>query len=133
MPMNIGETIRTLRIQNGLSQGDIERRTGLKRSYQSRVENDHTLPSLDTLAKISQAIEVPLAQLFASSSGPEEGVPPPSNSEEQFMTEFRRYSFRLNQKDRSLILDMVKKMRSRRKHQPVRIGTEDGLQVAAKL
>src|SRR5215475_13887255 len=53
--MNIGETIRNYRLQKGMSQGDIEKRTGLLRCYLSRVENGHTIPSLDTLAKIATA------------------------------------------------------------------------------
>ena len=51
--MNIGETIRNFRLDRGMSQGDIEKRTGLLRCYLSRVENGHTIPSLDTLAKIA--------------------------------------------------------------------------------
>ena len=41
--MNIGETIRNYRLQKGMSQGDIEKRTGLLRCYLSRVENGHTI------------------------------------------------------------------------------------------
>ena len=52
--MKIGITIRGYRLQKGLSQGDIEKRTGLLRCYLSRVENGHTVPSLDTLAKIAR-------------------------------------------------------------------------------
>ena len=37
--MKIGITIRGYRLQKGLSQGDIEKRTGLLRCYLSRVEN----------------------------------------------------------------------------------------------
>jgi transcriptional regulator with XRE-family HTH domain len=37
--MNIGETIRNYRLGKGMSQGDIEKRTGLLRCYLSRVEN----------------------------------------------------------------------------------------------
>ena len=47
--VNIGQVIRSYRGQRGLSQGDIERRTGLLRCYLSRVENGHTVPSLETL------------------------------------------------------------------------------------
>jgi len=54
--MNIGETIRNFRLQRSMSQGDIEKRTGLLRCYLSRVENGHTIPSLDTLAKIAGAM-----------------------------------------------------------------------------
>ena len=63
--MNIGETIRNYRLQKGMSQGDIEKRTGLLRCYLSRVENGHTIPSLDTLSKIAGAMELPLSQFFA--------------------------------------------------------------------
>src|SRR5579863_5378590 len=60
--MNIGETIRNYRLGKGMSQGDIEKRTGLLRCYLSRVENGHTIPSLDTLSKIAGAMELPLSQ-----------------------------------------------------------------------
>src|SRR6476620_10951125 len=65
--MNIGETIRTYRLQKGMSQGDIEKRTGLLRCYLSRVENGHTIPSLDTLSNIATAMELALSQFFAES------------------------------------------------------------------
>jgi len=47
-----------------LSQGDIEKRTGLLRCYISRVENNHTAPAVDTLEKLARALEVPMYQLF---------------------------------------------------------------------
>ena len=90
--INIGETIRNYRLQKGMSQGDIEKRTGLLRCYLSRVENGHTIPSLDTLSKIAGAMELPLSQFFAE-SGPTS----------------------LNDSDRKLVLAMVKKMASNSK------------------
>jgi transcriptional regulator with XRE-family HTH domain len=54
-PIQIGATIRGYRLQRGMSQGDIEKRTGLLRCYLSRVENGHTVPSLETLQKIAGA------------------------------------------------------------------------------
>ena len=62
--VNIGEVIKSYRADRGLSQGDIERRTGLLRCYLSRVENGHTVPSLETLAKIAEAMEISLADFF---------------------------------------------------------------------
>jgi transcriptional regulator with XRE-family HTH domain len=62
--MAIGARIRQLREQKGLSQGDIERATGLLRCYTSRVENGHTVPSLETLARFATALGMPLYQLF---------------------------------------------------------------------
>jgi transcriptional regulator with XRE-family HTH domain len=68
MIMKIGTAIRTFRLQKGLSQGDIEKKTGLLRCYLSRVENGHTVPSLDTLSKIALALDLPITQFFADDS-----------------------------------------------------------------
>ena len=107
---NIGATIRSYRQQKGMSQGDIEKRTGLLRCYLSRVENGHTVPSLDTLAKIAQALDIPLAQFFAEDSLGREMSPLRLSEEEiRFLTQIQRYSSRLSENDRKLLLAMVKK------------------------
>ena len=61
--MLIAERLRELREDKNLSQGDVEKRTGLLRCYISRVENGHTVPSIETLEKLARALEVPLYQL----------------------------------------------------------------------
>jgi transcriptional regulator with XRE-family HTH domain len=110
--MNIGETIRSYRLQKGMSQGDIEKRTGLLRCYLSRVENGHTIPSLDTLAKIASAMELPLSQFFsdAGNSNGSKGLPQLSDDEVRFLSQIRRYASNLTDSDRKLVLAMVKKM-----------------------
>jgi len=62
--MAIGIRIRQIREQKGMSQGDIEEITGLLRSYVSRVENGHTVPSLETLERFAAALGVPVYRLF---------------------------------------------------------------------
>jgi transcriptional regulator with XRE-family HTH domain len=62
--MQIGAKLRELRIAKNLSQGDIEKRTGLFRCYTSRVENGYTVPTIGTLEKYASALEVPLYQFF---------------------------------------------------------------------
>jgi transcriptional regulator with XRE-family HTH domain len=62
--MVICDRLRELRESKNLSQGDIEKRTGLLRCYISRVENGHTVPAVETLEKLARALEVPLYQLF---------------------------------------------------------------------
>jgi transcriptional regulator with XRE-family HTH domain len=110
--MNIGETTRNFRLGKGMSQGDIEKRTGLLRCYLSRVENGHTIPSLDTLAKIAGAMELALSQFFAESTNGNgsKGLPQLSDDEVRFLSQIRRYSVNLNDGDRKLVLAMVKKM-----------------------
>jgi transcriptional regulator with XRE-family HTH domain len=58
--MIIGDHIRGMCEEKKLSQGDIEKRTGLLRCYISRVENGHTVPASETLEKIARALECPL-------------------------------------------------------------------------
>jgi len=70
--MIIGDRLRVLREEKELSQGDIERRTGLLRCYISRVENNHTVPAIETLEKLARALEIPLYQLFYEGSAPPE-------------------------------------------------------------
>jgi len=114
--MNIGVTIRNYRMQRGMSQGDIEKRTGLLRCYLSRVENGHTVPSLDTLVKIADAMELALSDFFtehAAENGKSgSNLPQMSDDDIRFLTQLRRYSPSLNTSDRKLVITMVKKMAS---------------------
>lgn len=108
--MKIGTTIRAYRLQKGLSQGDIEKKTGLLRCYLSRVENGHTVPSLETLSKIAEALDLPISQFFAEDSlGRQFNTQKLSDDELRFLTQIRRYSSNLNESDRKLLLAMVKK------------------------
>ncbi len=62
--MNIGKRLRELREAKKLSQGEIEARCGLLRSYISRVECGLTVPSLRTLERWAEALGVELNELF---------------------------------------------------------------------
>src|SRR4029077_15519312 len=66
----IGDQLRAMREEKQLSQGDIEKRTGLLRCYISRVENGHTVPAIETLEKMARALEVPLYKLFYDGEEP---------------------------------------------------------------
>ncbi len=108
--MNIGTTIRDYRLQKGMSQGDIEKRTGLLRCYLSRVENGHTVPSLETLQKIARALDLQLSQFFAEEAVGKEMSPLRLSEEEiRFLTQIQRYSANLSESDRRLLLAMVRK------------------------
>ena len=68
--MNIGGRLRTLREEKKFTQGEVEKRTGVLRTYLSRVENGHTVPSVETLEKFARALEVPMYQLFYDGEEP---------------------------------------------------------------
>lgn len=123
--MIIGDRLRALREEKKLSQGDIEKRTGLLRCYISRVENGHTVPAIETLEKLARALEVPLYQLFYDGEEPpelpnlpkrktaEEVVWGSSGKEARFLTIFRRLLGGIDEGDRRLLLYMAQKMASR--------------------
>ena len=109
--MDIGQKLYELRAAKSFSQGDIEHRTGLLRCYVSRVENGHTIPSLETLRKWAAALDVEMYQLFFEGEGKPKTASQkeasPLGPEERNLVE----SFtRLNKKDRSFLIALARKM-----------------------
>ncbi len=120
--MMIGVRLRELRESKKLSQGDIEKRTGLLRCYLSRVENGHTVPAIETLEKLARALEIPLYQLFY------DGEEPPklpdllkrktagdivwgsSGKHAAYFHKLRRCLSKAAEPDRKLIMAMAQKM-----------------------
>jgi transcriptional regulator with XRE-family HTH domain len=72
--MIVGTRLRQLREARNLSQGDIEVATGLLRCYTSRVENNHTVPSVGTLEKYARALDIPIHTLFLEEGQKVEGI-----------------------------------------------------------
>jgi transcriptional regulator with XRE-family HTH domain len=68
--MLIGDRLRAIRESKGLSQTELRKRTGLLSCYISRVENGHTIPSIQTLEKFARALEIPIYQLFYDGQEP---------------------------------------------------------------
>ena len=120
--MIIGERLKLLREEKNLSQGDIEKRTGLLRCYTSRVENGHTVPSLETLEKYAHALGVPLYKLFYEGQEPPKlpSLPNRKSADEiawgssgknaRVLDQFRKLLGKLDQHDRKLLLSMAQKM-----------------------
>jgi transcriptional regulator with XRE-family HTH domain len=122
--MVIGDRLKTLREAKDLSQGDIEKRTGLLRCYVSRVENGHTVPSVETLEKFARALEVPLYHLMFDGDKPP--APPKSikHSAEDSLESSRSGLLLMNkmvgllakmdQEDRNLILFLAGRVSKKR-------------------
>jgi len=72
--MDVGDRLKQLRELKGLSQGEIEQRSGLFRCYISRVENGHAVPVVETLEKFARALDVPLYQLLYEGENPPKPV-----------------------------------------------------------
>jgi transcriptional regulator with XRE-family HTH domain len=120
--MVIGERLKELRERKNFSQGEIEKRTGLLRCYISRVENGHTVPSIETLEKLARALEIPMYQLFY------EGEKPPTlpnlpkrksaddiawgstGKEADFLSRFRKVLSKTKESDKKILMLMAQKM-----------------------
>jgi len=112
--MNIGQRLYELRAAKDLSQGDIEKRTGLLRCYISRVENGHTVPSLETLEKMAHGLEVKLYELFFEGEGKPQaialGTRSPLDPEERRLFDALE---KLDDKGKRTVIGLAQKMASR--------------------
>ncbi|HKV78445.1 MAG TPA: helix-turn-helix transcriptional regulator [Candidatus Sulfotelmatobacter sp.] len=122
--MIIGDRLRELRVAKQLSQGDIEKRTGLLRCYVSRVENGHTVPAIETLEKMAQALEVPMYQLFYDGDEkPDLAIPNPVNGnqwgtsgrEARYLLRLRKALARMPPGDRTLLFQVIQRMAGRQR------------------
>jgi len=123
--MLIGQRLREIREAKKLSQGDIEKRTGLLRCYTSRAENGITIPSIETLEKYARALEVPLHRLFHEADSPGEkpklpriqGTDHLCGSRDEEHRELRLFAKALSQmttRERKLLFGMAQLMASPR-------------------
>ena len=125
--MLIGERLRQLREEKSLSQGDVEKASGLLRCYISRVEHGHTVPSLETLERFAAAFDVPLYRLFYTGEDTphtpnltprktleelanDEGT---SGSEARFLLKLKGLVGRMVESDRVFLLDFARKLAAR--------------------
>ena len=122
--MVIGERLRQLREAKNLSQGDVEKRTGLLRCYTSRVENGHTVPAVETLEKYARALEIPLYKLFHEGDQPPKTPKLPSTeraeamwgasrNERRELGQFAKALSRMDDRQRKLLLAMATRMARR--------------------
>jgi transcriptional regulator with XRE-family HTH domain len=122
--MVIGDRLREIREARNLSQGDIEKRTGLLRSYLSRVENGHTVPSIATLEKIASALEMHLYQVLYEG----DDLPPSPVAKQlaegewgtfgkssRYFRKLTKCLSRMDNTDRLLLFEMAKETAKRRR------------------
>jgi transcriptional regulator with XRE-family HTH domain len=119
--MDIGDRLRGLRKEKNYSQGEIEKRTGLRCCYISRVEHGYTVPGVETLEKFARALEVPIYQLFYEGEDlPEPPVRPEratddiawgnSGTAAVLLTKFRRLLSKTKPEDQKVLMLMAQKM-----------------------
>ncbi|MFZ3330302.1 MAG: helix-turn-helix transcriptional regulator [Candidatus Acidiferrales bacterium] len=117
------DRLKALREQRNMSQGDVEKRTGLLRVYISRVENGHTVPAIETLEKFARALDVPMYQLFYDGEKPPAQNVPIASADDDWgssgrdsrtLHRFRSLMSRMDEAEVKLLLYMAQKMSQRK-------------------
>lgn len=62
--MKIGATLKRLRLERSLTQGEVESRAGISTGNLSRLERDEQNYTGEVLSALSRALDVPVYQFF---------------------------------------------------------------------
>jgi transcriptional regulator with XRE-family HTH domain len=125
MRIDVAARIKAERKARNLSQADLERRTGFPRCRISYLENGRAVPTIETLEKLSDALEIPLYQLLYDGSQPMQsfGAVGPDrlngngrhafNGMAQVLGELRQQLSKMDEEDQKLLLFIARKIASR--------------------
>ena len=98
----------------------------LLRTYVSRVENEHAVPSVETLEKLARAFEVPMYQLFYDGDEPPTlpNIPKrktaadiawgSTGKDARWLYKFRRLLARTEESDRKILMSMAQQLARRK-------------------
>ena len=87
-----GELIAAIRKKLGYSQEELEWRSGVSKTQISRIERDCTRPSIETIRKLEEALDVPLMDLFVN----------PDNVDEEHLLQVKQPGAILSQFEKKL-------------------------------
>ena len=119
--MVIGDKLKELRATKNLSQGDIEKRTGLlPLLHFARGERPYRSYRLKTPEKMARALEIPMYRLFTDDEHVKKpnipisnGKPALNKKQDAQLRPFTKALSRMNDKDQRLLLHMASKMANR--------------------
>jgi len=105
--LKLAQSIRSLRLRNGLSQRQLALRMSVPRTYVSKIENEKATPTLSSLERLARALEVSVPDLL---SGGERNRAEEVRElmEDQFVAEVMPYLSQLNGMQMSSILAQVR-------------------------
>ena len=105
--LKLAQSIRALRLHNGLSQRQLALRMAVPRTYVSKIENEKATPTLSSLERLARALEVGVPDLL---SGGERNRQEEVRElmEDQFVAEVLPYVSQLNGMQMSSILAQVR-------------------------
>jgi len=119
----LAKRVRELRSEMGMTLQDVARLTGLSKALISKVENGVVSPPIATLAKLSEALEVPIGEFFESKDATDNAVFFPKSKRKRIQGRLSQHAYNY---------ELLVPSRKRRDMQPMII-TVDGKSYKFKL
>ena len=107
--VQVAMAIRTLRQRSGLSQRQLALRMGVPRTYVSKIENDKATPTLSSLQRLADALEVTIPDLLRA-CGPSRQDEINELLTDPFLAELVEFTSQLNAMQLSSVLTQVRDM-----------------------
>ncbi len=107
--VQVAKAIRSLRQRSGLSQRQLALRMGVPRTYVSKIENEKATPTLSSLARLAQALEVSVPDLLRE-CGPSREEEIDELLADPFVAELVEFTSKLNTMQLSSVLAQVRDM-----------------------
>jgi len=107
--IQVANAIRNLRKRSGLSQRQLAGRMGVPRTYVSKIENEKATPTLSSLARLADALQVSVPDLLRE-CGPSREDDIRQLVADPFVAELMEFTSKLNAMQLSSVLAQVRDM-----------------------
>jgi len=107
--LQVATTIRMFRQKSGLSQRQLAMRMQVPRTYVSKIENEKAMPTLSSLQRLAQALEVTMADLLKGSNRTLEDEIA-DLMQDDFLSQVMPYVKQLDSMQRSSLLSQVREL-----------------------
>lgn len=105
--VQVARAIRMLRIRSGMSQRQLALRMGVPRTYVSKIENEKATPTLSSLARLAEALDVSVPDLLRA-CGPSREDEINELLADPFLAELAEFTPKLNAMQLSSVLVQVR-------------------------
>ncbi|HJC43384.1 MAG TPA: helix-turn-helix domain-containing protein [Candidatus Mediterraneibacter gallistercoris] len=103
--MSVGGNIRKARKVLGITQKELGEKLGISQAAIGQLENDRSNPKMETLRKISKALDVSISELINVEEGTDINIVDPDI--EQLREEYSALRFSLNKEDLQIMIKIA--------------------------
>lgn len=111
--LQIAMAIRSLRLRSGLSQRQLALRMQVPRTYVSKIENEKATPTLSSLQRLANALEVSVPDLLLSATSDARQLEIQELMADSFIAELLPYVSKLDAMQRSTFLTQIRELTTR--------------------